>query len=90
MIILLASRLDIGGRNMVEKIIGPSFGMELEAAGLLGLPFSWGEDGLFGLENCTQSEQDAVNAVLAAHDPTVIPEGYVPPPPPPVVFVKTG
>ena len=53
------------------KNIGPTFGNELDAAGLLGLPFSWGADGTFQFdERMTQPQIDAVNAVYAAHDPT--------------------
>jgi len=52
------------------KAIGPGFAEELQAAGLLGLPFSWGSDGdiQFG-STMTIAQIDAVNAVYAAHDP---------------------
>lgn len=62
-----------------QKAIGPSFASELESAALLGLPFSWSEDGSisFGssmvdgviVYQMTQSQMDAVMAVYAAHDP---------------------
>ncbi|MEN4918271.1 hypothetical protein ABE485_06330 [Achromobacter spanius] len=63
-------------------IIGPSFPSELAAAGLFGLPFSWSENGInFGditnldgsvTINTALSPEDriAIEAVLAAHDPT--------------------
>lgn len=52
-------------------MIGRGFAEGLRAAGLLGLPFSWGPDGKveFG-EGMTQAQKDAVQAVLAAHDPS--------------------
>jgi hypothetical protein len=55
---------------MVQKAIGPNFPNELAAAGLLGLQFSWGADGVieFGPE-VTDAQKTAVNAVYAAHDP---------------------
>ncbi len=51
--------------------IGPSFGRELEIAGLAGLPMAWGADGriTFG-DAVTRQQRDAVLTVLAAHDPT--------------------
>ena len=49
--------------------IGPSFPAELQAAGLLGLPFSWGEDGVFGIDNLTVNQQNALKNVLATHNP---------------------
>lgn len=51
--------------------IGPSFPSELQAAGLLGLPFSWGADGVFTFDlRMTSAQIAAVQAVHAAHDPT--------------------
>jgi hypothetical protein len=51
--------------------IGPTFPGELEAAGLLGLPFSWGADGsLYYDPRMTPEQIAAVEAVVAAHDPT--------------------
>jgi hypothetical protein len=70
------------------KEIGPTFGDELQAAGLTGLPFSWHPDGspmpgvnppspfLFD-QRMTPEQIAAVEAVYAAHDPAK------PPPPPP-------
>ena len=53
------------------KAIGPSFSGELKAAGLYGLPFSWGSDGVIQFDpRITQAQLDAVLAVYAAHDPT--------------------
>jgi hypothetical protein len=51
-------------------ILGPTFGNEVIAAGLGGLPFSWGSDGVFGESNLTQAQQASLNAVIAAHDHT--------------------
>lgn len=51
--------------------IGPAFSEELAAAGLAGLPFSWGDDGEFNFGDAmTAAQIEAVKAVLAAHDPT--------------------
>jgi len=51
--------------------IGPSFATELQAAGLLGLPFSWGSDGVIQYrDDVSQDVRDRVAAVLAAHDST--------------------
>lgn len=52
------------------KRIGPSFSEELRRAGLLGLPFSWGDDGVIQFDDrCTGVQREAVLAVYAAHDP---------------------
>ncbi|MFZ5565974.1 MAG: hypothetical protein ACOY95_03125 [Pseudomonadota bacterium] len=52
-------------------MIGPSFESELQAAGLIGLPFSWGPDGVLQFdESMTQQQRDAVMAVLVAHNPS--------------------
>lgn len=55
---------------MTQKPIGSTFPAELEAAGLLGLPFSWDVDGnlTFGAD-LTPQQQAAVQAVYDAHDP---------------------
>ncbi len=60
--------LSINGEAM--KAIGPTFDKEIRAAGLGGLPFSWGTDGdiQYG-PAMTQAQKDAVQAVYAAHDP---------------------
>jgi hypothetical protein len=51
-------------------MIGPTFGAEVLAAGLGGLPFAWGEDGaISGRENLTAGQNAALDAALAAHDP---------------------
>ncbi|MBB1593605.1 hypothetical protein [Achromobacter sp. UMC46] len=51
--------------------IGPSFSLELAAAGLNGKPFSWTPDGqfLFGAD-MNEQQRAAVLAVLNSHDPT--------------------
>ena len=52
------------------KNIGPTFPNELESAGLLGMPFSWGSNGEISFsENMTKSQKAAVLAVYEAHDP---------------------
>lgn len=54
----------------MAKAIGPNFVNELVAAGLSGLPFSWGTDGVIEYGPLmTQNQKDAVGAVYAAHDP---------------------
>lgn len=51
--------------------IGPTFGPELAAAGLVGLPMSWHSDGTFsGRENLTSEQGATFDAVLARHDPS--------------------
>lgn len=52
---------------------GPTFADELQAAGLAGLPFSWGEDGVFYSKQITSRQRQDIEAVLAAHDPTARP-----------------
>ncbi len=50
------------------KPIGPTFGDELAAAGLSGLPFAWGDEGVIsGRERLTPEQNAALDAVLAAH-----------------------
>lgn len=52
--------------------IGPSFGAEVIAAGLGGLPFSWGEDGdIQGREGLTEAENDRLSLVIKMHDPAL-------------------
>ena len=54
-----------------QVLIGPSFPDELKAAGLFGLPFSWGADGHFTFDPALAAEKvTAIQAVYAAHDPT--------------------
>lgn len=52
--------------------LGPSISTELEAAGLLGLAFSLDLDTgeACGRDNLTEAQAAALDAVLAAHDPT--------------------
>jgi hypothetical protein len=54
----------------MAKAIAAHFADELRAAGLLGRPFTWGEDGAFHFDPAMlPAERDAVLAVYAAHDP---------------------
>ena len=53
------------------KPIGPHFVDELKAAGLIGLPFSWGADGVTYGSTMTAQQIAAVEAVIAAHDSTL-------------------
>lgn len=56
------------------KPIGPTFGAELEAAGLAGLPISWGADGdVQGLGSLSDEQRAGVEAVLASHDAARVP-----------------
>lgn len=63
----------------MSKSIGLSFPSELQAAGLLGLPFSWNENGevLFA-DSMTEEQRAAVMAVVLAHDPTAPAPAAVP------------
>lgn len=58
------------------KRIGTHFAQEVEAAGLAGLPFSWGDDGQieFG-PSMKEEEIAAVQAVYDVHDPDVVVSG---------------
>lgn len=48
--------------------IGKTFTDELKAAGLIGLPFSWGDDGTFTFDpSMPQADIDNVMAVYEAH-----------------------
>jgi len=54
----------------MSKRIGSTFGDELIAAGLGGLPFSWSDDGeLYFNQDVTDEQKQGIEAVLAAHDP---------------------
>ncbi len=54
------------------KTIGVTFTEELRAAGLSGLPFSWGSDGVIEFDaSITAAQKTAILAVYAAHDPLV-------------------
>lgn len=53
--------------------IGPTFGDELNAAGLVGLPLSWSSDGeIYFSEAVTRAQRRAVLDVLAVHNPLVL------------------
>jgi len=55
----------------MADVIGPNFGNEIALAGLAGLPFSWGADGVHISDSrLTAGQKTAINAVVAAHDPT--------------------
>jgi|GEM_PF-2922949 hypothetical protein len=56
----------------MTKQLGPTFGDEVIAAGLGGLPFSWGatDDTITGRENLTTEQNATLDGVIAAHDPT--------------------
>lgn len=56
----------------MTKQLGPTFGDEVTAAGLGGLPFSWGatDDSITGRENLTPAQNTTLDGVVAAHDPT--------------------
>lgn len=56
----------------MTKQLGPTFGDEVIAAGLGGLPFSWGatDDTITGRENLTTEQNTTLDGVVAAHDPT--------------------
>jgi len=64
---------------MADPVIGPNFGNELLEAGIVGWPFTWGPEGLQNTEKLTPDQLEQVQAVIAKHDPTIIPEGYWPP-----------
>jgi hypothetical protein len=53
------------------KQLGQTFGMEVLAAGLGGLPFSWGADdqSFQGREHLTVEQNATLDAVVTAHDP---------------------
>jgi hypothetical protein len=56
---------------MTAKSIGPTFAQEIKAAGLIGLPFAWGQDGNITYGTALTADQTAaIEAVYAAHDPT--------------------
>lgn len=55
----------------MRKAIGPTFYSELKAAGLVGLPFSWGPDGDIQYDESMPADKIAVvQAVYDAHDPS--------------------
>lgn len=57
----------------MSAMIGPTFEAEIHAAGLAGLAFAWGPDGVVGLDALTPEQRAAVQAVVNAHDPTATP-----------------
>jgi hypothetical protein len=59
-------------------IIGPNFPHELRAAGLADLPIGWDETDVYGTENLTTEQNNALQAVIAAHDPNVAAPRYLP------------
>jgi hypothetical protein len=58
---------------MEKKILfGPTFGDEIIAAGLGGLPFTWGSDSTIeGRENLTDEQKVKLAEVIKQHDPEV-------------------
>jgi hypothetical protein len=56
----------------MTKQLGPTFGDEVLAAGLGGLPFTWGDtdDSITGRENLSAADNATLDDVIAAHDPT--------------------
>jgi len=56
----------------MSKQLGPTFGDEVIAAGLGGLPFTWSDtdDSIAGRENLTAEQNTTLDGVVAAHDPT--------------------
>lgn len=57
---------------MTETVIGPSFAAEIEAAGLMGLPFAWSSEGVTFGGDLTTEQRAAIEAVVAAHAPAVV------------------
>lgn len=54
----------------MDNEIDENFSDELKAAGLFGLPFSWGDDGTFTFDPSMKDEDVAkVMSVYEAHDP---------------------
>jgi len=55
----------------MAKDLGPTFGDEVIAAVLGGLPFSWGatDETITGRENLTPAQNGVLDGVVAAHDP---------------------
>lgn len=54
----------------MSKKIGPNFSKELQAAGVIDIPFSWGADGSFSFEDgVTDAQKAQVMAVYKAHQP---------------------
>lgn len=54
----------------MTALIGPTFALEIAAAGLTGLPFSWGADGVnVDDPRLTDGNKSAIAAVVSAHNP---------------------
>ena len=64
----------------MAKDLGPTFGQEIEEAGLGGLPFTWGatDETIEGRENLTAQQDAELDEVIAAHDPTKRLENIIP------------
>jgi hypothetical protein len=56
----------------MAKALGPTFGDEVFAAGLGGLPFGWGatDETIVGRENLTTTQNTTLDSVVTAHDST--------------------
>jgi hypothetical protein len=56
----------------MSKQLGETFGQELIAAGLGGIPISWGDtdDSIQGRERLTPEQNAKLDEVIARHDPT--------------------
>ena len=56
----------------MAKQLGPTFGDEVIAAGLGGLPLTWGDtdETITGRESLTPEQNTTLDNVVAAHDPT--------------------
>jgi len=56
----------------MAKDLGPTFGDEVIAAGLGGLPIVWGatDETITGRENITAAQNATLDGVIAAHDPS--------------------
>lgn len=55
---------------MTDIVIGPNFAAEIQAAGLMGLPFAWSSEGVTYGDDLTTEQCAAIEAVVAAHDPS--------------------
>lgn len=55
----------------MAKTLGPTFGDEVIAAGLGGLPIAWGatDDTITGREHLTTAQNTTLDGVVAAHNP---------------------
>lgn len=58
----------------ITTAIGSTFGAEVLASSLAGLPFSWGEDGVHWADGAlTDTQVAALQALVGAHDHTRLP-----------------